>query len=579
MKIPKEIKVIFDNIEDRKKLYLGTIAAVLSSAAVAFIPYIYGHLTDVAIKQNAQLKQILILISIWLFLSLFSDMLNRYSTRLGYEMAVGVSNKLLIGLSHHLIDLPMQFHKENKMGRSIRRIQRGVDDIDRLIETIIFTFMPAMLTFLIALIILFFVQWHLSLVLAGAAFLYVLVTLAYTKRIVKQQKIMNASWERAYGALYDTMTNVQTIKASASEELERKRSSRNFGAAAAIYRNWRLIWIKMGIWQRLILSLSFITVFSGGILMLKNGLISPGTLIMFIGYSSMITSPLSQLASQYRDAKTIFDSFKRSIRYFDLTPEKDLPSARKIDIKGQVVFDNVSFNYKKGGRVLKNVSFEVLSGQTIALVGESGVGKTTLVDLIGRYHFPADGRILIDGIDLKKIRLKTLRAQMAIVPQEVLLFNDTVKTNIAYGNPKATDKQIQAAAQAANASEFIDSFPKKYEQIVGERGIRLSTGQKQRVAIARAVLRDPKILILDEATSALDSVSEKLVQEALQKLIQGRTTFVIAHRLSTIMNADKIIVLEKGKIAEIGTHSELMQNPEGIYRNFWELQTAIQRVE
>ena len=168
---------------------------------------------------------------------------------------------------------------------------------------------------------------------------------------------------------------------------------------------------------------------------------------------------------------------------------------------------------------------------------------------------------------------------MAIVPQEVLLFNDTVKTNISYGNPKATDKQIQAAAQAANASEFIDSFPKKYEQIVGERGIRLSTGQKQRVAIARAVLRDPKILILDEATSALDSVSEKLVQEALQKLIQGRTTFVIAHRLSTIMNADKIIVLEKGKIVEQGTHSELMQNSEGIYRNFWELQTAIQKVE
>jgi subfamily B ATP-binding cassette protein MsbA len=238
----------------------------------------------------------------------------------------------------------------------------------------------------------------------------------------------------------------------------------------------------------------------------------------------------------------------------------------------------VNFGYKKQKAVVRNISFEVEVGESVALVGESGVGKTTLVDLVGRYYLPSRGRILIDGVDIRKIKLKSLRNQMAVVPQEVLLFNDTIKNNIRYGRTTATDEGVVAAAKVANAHEFIEGFPKKYDQLVGERGVKLSTGQKQRVAIARAILRNPKILILDEATSALDSASEKLVQEALRKLIKGRTTFIIAHRLSTIQHADKIIVLEKGKIAEMGTHQELMKNPKGIYRNFWELQTAIQSV-
>jgi len=215
----------------------------------------------------------------------------------------------------------------------------------------------------------------------------------------------------------------------------------------------------------------------------------------------------------------------------------------------------------------------------IALVGESGVGKTTLVNLLGRYYLSSGGQILIDGINIKKFKLRFLRDNMAVVPQEILLFNDTVKNNIRYGRIDAADREIIEAAKAANAHEFIESFPKKYDQLVGERGIKLSAGQKQRIAIARAILRKPKVLILDEATSALDSASEKLVQEALERLIKGRTTFIIAHRLSTIMKANKIIVLEKGKIVEMGTHNELIQNPKSIYRNFWELQTAIQRVK
>ncbi|OGZ02495.1 MAG: hypothetical protein A2390_02015 [Candidatus Liptonbacteria bacterium RIFOXYB1_FULL_36_10] len=214
----------------------------------------------------------------------------------------------------------------------------------------------------------------------------------------------------------------------------------------------------------------------------------------------------------------------------------------------------------------------------VALVGKSGVGKTTLMDLAGKYYLPQVGRVEIDGVDLKKINLQSLREQMAVVPQEVMLFNDTVLNNIRYAKPKASEKEVKEAAKMANAHEFIMKFSKGYRQVVGERGIKLSTGQKQRIAIARAILRNPRILILDEATSALDSESEKLIQEALKKLVEGRTTFIIAHRLSTIQNADKIIVLENGKIAEMGRHEDLMKNPDGIYRNFWELQTARERV-
>lgn len=288
----------------------------------------------------------------------------------------------------------------------------------------------------------------------------------------------------------------------------------------------------------------------------------------------------SQFTGQYRTIKTAIVSFGRVVKYYDITPERDLAiSVETKEIRGRVIFENVSFSYKRDYEILKDISFEVGEGETVAIVGESGVGKTTLVDLIGRYYLPTKGKILIDGIDIKKLRLRSLRGQMALVPQEVLLFNDTVKNNILYGNPRAKEQEIIAAAQAANAHEFIANFPQKYSQMVGERGIKLSTGQKQRIAIARAILRDPRILILDEATSALDSVSEKLVQEALDRLIQGRTTFVIAHRLSTIQHANKIIVLEKGKIVEMGAHIALMKNPDGIYRNFWELQSAIQRVE
>lgn len=575
----KEFNLVLSQIEDRKKIYLGMGAALISAAITAAIPYIYGRLVDVAVVPNSPIEMIAAFILLWLALSLLGDSLNRLANRYSYELATDVTNDLIVDLFHHLLSLPLKFHKEKKMGKVMRRAQRGIDQLYNLIEGTIFSFLPALISLIIALIILLFVEWRLSLILLAASLIYVIITIFHTKEIIRKQKAMERGWERAYGDLWDSVSNVHAVKSAVAEEFERRRNRRNFGSAGRIYKNWLFLWQKMNFKQRIVFSLSFIAVFGIGVIMLRNGLLTPGKLVMFVGYTALLTSPLAQLADQYRTARTAITAFKRAVKYYAIAPEKDWAWAKKLkEIKGKVVFENVSFGYKKDHLILKNISFEVQPGEVVAIVGKSGVGKTTLTDLISRYHLPLKGRILIDDFDIRKIELKSLRSQIALVPQEVLLFNDTVKNNIRYSKQNASEAEIVAAAQAANASEFIEKFPKKYEQIVGERGIKLSTGQKQRIAIARAILRNPKILILDEATSALDSVSEKLIQEALKKLIAGRTTFIIAHRLSTIQHADKIIVLEKGKIAEMGNHKELMKKPDGIYRNFWELQTAIGKI-
>jgi ABC-type multidrug transport system fused ATPase/permease subunit len=242
-------------------------------------------------------------------------------------------------------------------------------------------------------------------------------------------------------------------------------------------------------------------------------------------------------------------------------------------IKGEVEFKDVYFAYKKGKPVLEGVNFKVKVGEVIALVGESGMGKSTLVDLISAYYFPTKGKVLIDGHNSRNFDLKFLRSQIAVVPQEVVLFNDTIEANIKYGSFGASLSRIKEAAAKANALEFIEKFSKKWKQIVGERGIKLSVGQKQRVAIARAILRNPKILILDEPTSALDAKAERAIAESLEELMKGKTTFIIAHRLSTVRKANRIFVLKNGRIAEEGRHDELIKKPKGIYRELYRLQT------
>jgi ABC-type multidrug transport system fused ATPase/permease subunit len=312
-----------------------------------------------------------------------------------------------------------------------------------------------------------------------------------------------------------------------------------------------------------------------GLHMVQVGEITIGGLLQFAIYSAL-------LGVSFGGSAELFSKLQKSIgateHLMDILEEKTeairLEKSEIIKIDGNIEFNNISFSYpsRRDIQVIKDISFKVEKGKQIAFVGPSGAGKTTIAALLYRFYNPESGNITIDGKNINEYHLSEIRNQMALVPQEVMLFGGSIKENIEYGKPGATDEEIFAAAKQANALEFIEGFPEKFETLVGDRGVQLSGGQKQRVAIARAILKDPSILVLDEATSALDSESERLVQEALERLMKGRTSIVIAHRLSTIKNADNIIVLDNGKIKETGTHAELMKKDNGIYKNLSTIQ-------
>lgn len=553
---------------------MGIAATLIVSGISAVVPYLYGRLVDLSITSKSA-TIIFALIAVWAVISIARDVIERYSVRVAYEIGIDIFTRFHVDVVRHIMDLPLQYHKEKKFGELAEKIDRGIEDIYAVIENSIFSFFPTAITFFAAMVILLFVEWRLTAILIAASISHIAITLSYTRRTGKPQEMLNDAWAVAFGARHDALFNIESVKATINEELEYKKNAANFDEVNRAYRAHRSLWLKMDKWQSAIFTASFIAVFSLGIFLLRAGSLTPGALIMFVGYISLLTAPLSRVAEQYRRIEGALVSFKRMSDLFELAPERDFPNAQELHgVKGNVVFENVSFGYKDEKDILNNISFEIKAGETVAIIGKSGVGKTTLTNLIGRYYVPAKGKIYIDGVDIHDVQLKSLRNNMAVVPQEVLLFNDTIKNNIAYGRPDAKESEIVEAAAIANAHEFIEAFEKKYDQAVGERGVKLSTGQKQRIAIARAVLKDPKILILDEATSALDSVSEQLVREALERVVKGRTTFIIAHRLSTIQHADKIIVLENGTVVEMGNHDELMASAEGVYKSFWALQAA-----
>lgn len=564
-------QIVWQFLGRYKKAVFFVMGVGLFAATIeAFIPYLYGYLIDVAIKEKE-----LILISkfllLWLILRLVANQGHRLVRRKGGFIAVDASHDLLLKLTGHILDLPLSFHKDRKIGAIFRKIDRASDYLERTIAYVIFSFLPDFLSLLMALAILFWIKWELGLAMILILLVYGYISWQKNKPILKTHKTLHRTFEKVYGNLYDTMSNIQIVKSHTTEDIERERHGDGFrGQAAKVYKNFLRLHANLNFWQQTVSSLGFIFVLSLGIFFLRNELISIGQLIMFLGYVNLASRPFSMLAEYYRIVSEGIIVINRGLKLLKVEPEKYQieTSVNLRELKGEIEFQDVSFGYQDHQRVLNKINFKVRAGEIVALVGESGVGKTTLVDLISRYYSPNEGKILIDGYNIEEVNLKSLREKIALVPQEISLFNDTIENNIRYGRPGASSQEIIKASQIANADEFIQRFSKKYQQVVGERGIKLSTGQKQRIAIARAVLRNPIILILDEATSNLDSISERLVQSALAELIKGRTVFIIAHRLSTVMRADKIIVLDKGQVAEIGNHYELLARKNFYYRLF-----------
>jgi len=573
MSLGKDLKSLAPWVRPfKKRLILFSLLAVFIAVVSSAVPYVYGYLVDAVVAR----KSIFFIAGImlgWLIFTFISDYIQRYNESHGGILALESQNNMVKESTRHILSLPLSFHYKNKTGEITRKITEASNNIDQLIFVMIEA-LPQVITVVLVLGILFFIDYRISLILMFVLFLYTVVTIIKTKNIIKFNVPMNRAFEKAYGSLWDSLYNPQVVKANSNIEHEHRKHHRNF--AQVVKRAWgfNIAWRETSFWQQTIFALGFVGLFSFSLWLLYIEKISAGNLVSFIGYIALVFTPFISLARNYRIFRRGVNNISRLNVVMRIKDEKGIRKYNEEvpELTGQVTFKNIYFGYDKKIKILKNINLKVRAGEVVALVGKTGSGKSTFVDLLSGYFLPTSGKILVDGHDITKFEVDGFRNQLAYVPQETVLFNDTALNNIKYGKLDATMNEVKSVSKLSNADEFIKKLPEKYKTIVGERGVKLSVGQKQRVAIARALIRNPKILILDEATSSLDSITEKLVQQALDTLMKGRTTFVIAHRLSTIVRSDRILVIDDGKIVEQGTHQQLLKNKKGHYYKLYNTQ-------
>ncbi|MGQ9732585.1 MAG: ABC transporter ATP-binding protein [Candidatus Zipacnadales bacterium] len=476
----------------------------------------------------------------------------------------------------HLQRLSLRYYETRSTGRIMARVLYDVDAIQSMLSGGLVDMLSNTIMVIVLVPLLFFMHVKLAFIAIAFVPLYVMNFLLLRKRIHAAAAEVRNQYSEVYATLHESIAGVKVVKSFVRERYEARRFVRELREQVRLglrSARWNQL---MGIGAGLITNMAnVIILYIGGMMVLTNPkALTFGDLVAFQTYLGMLFGPVIALVTINQTIQNVLAAIERIMDTLDSVPEiKDKPTARSpAEIRGKVEFREVDFAYEPGQLVLEDISFVAEPGQMIALVGPSGGGKSTLVNLIPRFYDPLNGAVLVDDIDLRDFRTSTLRRNIGIVLQETFLFSGTLRENIKYGKPDATDEEVIQAAMAANAHDFIMEFPDGYETEVGERGVRLSGGQRQRISIARAILRNPRILILDEATSALDSESEFLIQRALAELMKHRTSFVIAHRLSTVMNADLILVLDEGRIVERGVHAELATQPNGLYAHLCEIQ-------
>ncbi|MEK7087602.1 MAG: ABC transporter ATP-binding protein [Patescibacteria group bacterium] len=579
-------KIVFSYLGGHKNEIVAiSTLGVIGAALGAVVPFLGGKIIDSILTDEIFRFRDYEIGALYFFVISFFTVriiqeLSTWQLDLKNEkMYALVEAEYMVKNSSKILELPVSFHKKHKIGAISDRINRGSSALEVILNRVVISIGPQFLEVIFSSILIFGINTLLASIIVGSVLIYGLFLMITAPKVVPLQKRMREFYNKAYGNSYDAITNIQSVKQATAEEYEKKKLKKNFiDQAAKSWAKYIEIWQSLTLSQRIIIIFTQLAIYLISFNFIRRGQMTIGQLIMFNGYSVMFFGPFVQLGRNWQWIQNGFINLQKVEELLKQKPENYEPvKITKIeDIRGDIKFKNINFSYAgKKKLILEDINFEIKAGEVVALVGESGVGKTTLIDLVSLYYLPNKGKVMIDGIDNQKLDLKFLRSKVAIVPQDITLFNDTVKNNIKYGSFEATDEQIVWAAKMAHADHFINAFPKKYDQIVGEKGIKLSTGQRQRIALARAFLRNPKILILDEPTSALDARSESYVQDALTKLMKNKTTLIIAHRLSTVRKADKIIVLEKGRIVEMGRHEELMPKESGVYRKLYDLQIGL----
>jgi len=570
-----------DDVGLRARVVLAVLLVFAGKAITLAMPFAYKAVVDSMSGEAAAWTAALMLVVAYAGARFGGVLADNLRNALFEKVGQNAARRLAARVFRHVHSLSLRFHLERRTGSLTKIVERGTKSIDMMLYFLLFNIAPTVIE-LTAICVIFYLKFGAGLVAATLAMVaaYIIFTRKVTDWRTHLQREMNEVDNRAIGRAVDSLLNYETVKYFGAEEREARRYDEAIEkfTSAAVRNETSLAWLNIG--QSFITNVMMAGAMGFTVWGWSQGRFTPGDVVLVNSLLMQLFRPLDMLGWVYRSIRQGLIDMEAMFDLTDTPAEVvDVPQAPALVVAdGHVRFEDVAFGYEPERIILKGVSLDVPAGTSLAVVGPSGAGKSTLARLLYRFYDPTAGRITIDGQDIAKVRQDSLRSAIGIVPQDTVLFNDTIGYNIGYGREGSTAADVEAAAKGAAIDHFISALPQGYESTVGERGLKLSGGEKQRVAIARTLLKDPPILILDEATSALDSRTEEAIQSTLNDVARNRTTIVIAHRLSTVVGADQIVVLDSGKVAERGTHAELLAKG-GLYAELWARQAAERELE
>ncbi len=561
--------------EYRSRVIIALIALILAKVAMVGAPLaLKGIIDSLDPSQNSQIVLPVIFLIAYGALRIGSALFNEIRDSVFARVRHGSMRGMSARVVAHMHKLSLRFHLDRKTGAITRDLERGTRSVSSLLNYMVFSIIPILIEVtLIAIILLSYYSVWYAIVTFGTVFIYITITMIITEWRMKYRIEMNTMDSQANNQAIDSLINYETVKYFGNETME----MRNYNATlqqwenAAVKSQTSLSALNVG--QSAIIAIGVTIIMVMATQGVVNKELTIGDLVLVNAFMIQMFIPLNFLGIVYSQLKHALSDMDRMFKLLEENPEiidKDNAKPLQVD-KAIVKFSSIDFHYDDDRKILKNLDFTIGASEKVAIVGSSGAGKSTLARLLFRFYDVTGGAILIDGQDIRDVTQESLRAAIGIVPQDTVLFNDTIYYNIAYANPAADKNHVIQAAKTASIHDFILSLPEQYDTVVGERGLKLSGGEKQRVAIARAILKNPRIMVFDEATSSLDSRSERSILEALRSVATHHTTLIIAHRLSTIIDSDRILVIDKGEIIEQGTHQELL-NLKSVYANMWSLQ-------